>query len=113
MSKLAWIVLQLAVIAWWVWVELDGAAMRGQEPHVALSVGVGVFFAFMVTAALVVARDAFRRLRSRMQSPTVPIGVDVDAGRLRSIAHFDQSADQDGGLIASGRRVGDPPKLLR
>jgi hypothetical protein len=64
MRTLAWMALQIAVVAWWVWVEYDEAAFRGRSAEPLHGFAMGIFFAFIVTAGIVAARDGIGRLVS-------------------------------------------------
>lgn len=58
--KLAWMALQAAVVAVCVWFEYESARLDGKEPNLGLGIGMGLFFAVIVSAGLVRLIDAYR-----------------------------------------------------
>jgi hypothetical protein len=115
MSKLAWMTLQAAIVAWVAWVDWDSAREAGTQPHPGVAFGIGLFFAFIVTAGLVVARDMVRGAWTYMQSPSIG-RVHGDSGQLTVAGlpgEIDQSSKQRGRLNTADGDAGKAPKLLR
>lgn len=109
MSKLGWITLQGGIVAFWLWVDFDLARESGEPSHPGAAFGVGLFFAFLVTAAIVVVRDFIQPFR-RTHTASLP---SLDAGSTTGlISHIDQAGEQRDGLLASSRHSREPPKLL-
>lgn len=113
MSKLGWITLQSAIVAFWLWVDFDAAREAGVPPKPGIAFGVGLFFAFMVTAALVVGRDLIQRFRRTHMASLPTLSRDVDARDAIGFAgHVDEAGQQGDRLLTSGRHRGETPKLL-
>jgi hypothetical protein len=111
MKTLAWMVLQAAVVAWWLWVEYDSASVEGRQPNFGLAFGIGIFFAFIVTAGIIAARDLIARLRARAGRPgrdAPPVAFLGAAGR-----QIGQTGHQPNRLGTAGRSLDDLPKGRR
>lgn len=104
MRTVAWITLQLAIIAAAVWMDADIARIDGRAPTPGMGIALGVVFAFIVTGCIVVVRD---KLLTRRSTRTVAPagGVYIDAGP--GLPALDSQSGQTGGegerLVTSSR----------
>lgn len=106
-KTLAFMVLQIAVVAGCVWLEYDSAPLYRREPQLGIAFAMGVFFAFIVTAGIIAARDLWTRLSARISRPH----SDSPTVLGRTQPEISQAGGESSRLAASARSLDKPTKI--
>lgn len=116
MRTLAWMTLQIVIIAAAVWLEYDMAPVHERAPNLGAGIAMGVVFAFIVTGSVVLIRDKLLTRRIKGAAATgLPTALDRERGEpTREIESFTASGRSGGEgakLIGSGR-IGEQSRNL-
>lgn len=96
LRQLFWYSFQIAVVAFWLWVEWSRSQESGEPARPGLALVMGVGFAFVLSMMWLAAKDLVFRLRNP--------GVEL--------RHVREPRENPDSLGTSGRQLGKPHKLL-
>lgn len=105
MRPIAWMALQIAIVAAAVWLEYDMAPLHNRAPNLGAGVAMGIVFAFIITGSLVVVRDKLLVWRSRRD---LAAGLTTALGRQRGepAREIERFAATGGGSSESAKLIG-------
>lgn len=101
MRTLAWMTLQIVIVAAAVWLEYDMAPLHDRAPNIGAGIALGIVFAFIVTGSIVVIRDKLSTWRARrVVAPSGGVYLDTRPGSSALGGQRDETRRESHSLAA-------------